>query len=73
VLLREKVYPPGRAASLRSVHARFGRRVRWAAVSVLLGAWFLSLMLDLGGGLSNLLLVLGIVVLFYELLAAEPR
>jgi len=55
------------------VHARFGRRVRWAAVSVLLGAWFLSLMLDLGGGLGNLLLVLGIVVLFYELLAAEPR
>jgi hypothetical protein len=50
---------------------RFGHRVRWMAVWALLAAWFISLMLDLGGGLGNLLLVLAVVVLFYELLAAD--
>jgi hypothetical protein len=50
---------------------RFGHRVRWLVVWLFLAAWFLSLMLDLGGGLANLLLVLAIVVLFYELLAAD--
>ena len=52
---------------------RTGHRVRWAAVLVLLAGWFVSLMLDVGGGLANLLLAAAIVVLFYELLAAEPR
>lgn len=52
--------------------ARLGHRVRWTAVWLFLAAWFLTLMLDVGGGLANLLLVLAVVVLLYELLAAEP-
>lgn len=51
--------------------ARFGHRARWTAVWVLLVVWFAALMLDLGSGLANLVLVLAIVVLFYELLAVD--
>ena len=46
-------------------------RVRWITVWVFLAAWFVTLMLDLGGGLGNVLLVLAAVVLFYELLAVD--
>ena len=51
--------------------ARYGHRARWTAVWVLLLVWFVSLMLDLAGGLANLVLVLAVVVLFYELLAVD--
>jgi len=51
--------------------ARTGHRVRWVVVWLFLAAWFLSLMLDLGGGLGNVLLVLAAVVLLYELLAVD--
>lgn len=52
----------------------FGHRARWTAVWVLLAVWFVALMLELGAGLANLLLVLAVVVLFYELLAVDrPR
>ena len=50
---------------------RSAHRARWTLVWVLLAVWFLSLMLDLGGGLANLVLVLAVVVLFYELLAVD--
>lgn len=50
---------------------RLGHRVRWTAVWLLLAAWFLGLMLGVGGGLPNLLLVLALVVLLYELLAVD--
>ncbi len=36
-----------------------------------IAAWFVTLMLDIGGGVGSLLLVLAVVVLFYELLAAD--
>jgi hypothetical protein len=51
--------------------ARFGHRLRWILVWVFLAAWILTLILDLGGGLRNVLLVLAVVVLFYELLAVD--
>ncbi len=51
--------------------ARTGHRARWIAVWAFLAAWFVSLMLDLGGGLGNVLLVLAAVVLLYELLAVD--
>jgi hypothetical protein len=50
---------------------RAAHRIRWTAVWVLLAAWFVGLMLNVGGAGLNLLLVLGIAVLIYELLAAE--
>lgn len=53
--------------------AALGHRVRWIAVWVFLLGWFLALMLGWGGGLGNLLLVLGIVTLLYELLAVDRR
>lgn len=40
-------------------------------MSVLVMAWFGSLLFDVGGSLTNLLLVLAAVVLFYELLAVD--
>lgn len=51
--------------------ARTGHRVRWVVVWAFLAGWFVSLMFDLGGGLGNLLLVLAMVVLLYELLAVD--
>ena len=51
--------------------ARTGHRVRWIVVWAFLAAWLVSLMLDLGGGLGNVLLVLSGVVLLYELLALD--
>jgi hypothetical protein len=51
--------------------ARTGHRVRWIVVWAFLAAWFVSLMLDLGGGLGNVLLVLAGIVLLYELLALD--
>lgn len=62
-------FPHGR--TLVAVLARFGHRVRWTAVWVLLAVWFIALTFDLAGGLANLLLVLAVVVLFYELLAVD--
>lgn len=51
---------------------RAAHRVRWTAVWLLLAAWFLGLMLSVGGAALNLLLILAIAVLVYELLAADP-
>lgn len=51
---------------------RLGHRVRWTAVWVLLAAWFGAVMLEVGGGLANVLLVLALAVLVYELLARDP-
>jgi len=53
------------------VLAPLAHRVRWIAVWVLLLAWFAALVLDWGGGLGNVLLVLAVAVLVYELLAAD--
>ncbi len=52
---------------------RAAHRIRWAAVWTLLVGWFLGLMLNVGGAAVNLLLFLGLAILVYELLAAEPR
>ena len=51
--------------------ARTGHRIRWVVVWAFLAAWFITLMLDLGGEIRNLLLVLAAVVLLYELLAVD--
>ena len=50
---------------------RAAHRIRWTAVWVLLAAWFVGLMLSVGGAGLNLLLVLAIAILIYELLAAD--
>lgn len=50
---------------------RLAHRIRWTAVWVLLLGWSLSLVSGIGGNLPNLLLVLAIVVLLYELLAVD--
>ncbi len=50
---------------------RAAHRIRWTAVWLLLAAWFLGLMLNTGGAAVNLLLILAIAVLIYELLAAD--
>ncbi len=51
---------------------RLGHRVRWALVWTLLLLWVASLVVNVGGAAANVLLVLGLVLLFYELLAADP-
>lgn len=51
---------------------RAAHRIRWMAVWLLLGAWSLALVLNIGGAAGNLLLVLALAVLIYELLAADP-
>lgn len=56
-------YPP--------VAERLGHRVRWTLVWALLAAWLVALVLDLGGGAVNLLLVAALAVLLYELLVAD--
>jgi hypothetical protein len=50
---------------------RAAHRIRWTAVWLLLAAWFAALMLNIGGAAGNLLLVLAVAVLIYELLAAD--
>lgn len=45
--------------------------MRWALVWTLLAAWLVALVLDLGGGAANVLVVVAVAVLFYELLAAD--
>lgn len=50
---------------------RTAHRARWTVVWGLLLLWSASLILDIGGGLANLALILAIVVLFYELLAVD--
>ncbi|MBI2773324.1 MAG: hypothetical protein HYX56_02380 [Chloroflexi bacterium] len=50
---------------------RSGHRARWIAAGAFLMGWALSLMFDWGGGLGNLLLILGVVTLLYELLAVD--
>jgi len=51
--------------------ARSGHRARWAAAWILLAVWFVSLVTGFGGALANLVLVLAVVVLLYELLAVD--
>ncbi len=65
------MYRRASAPTLSGVLARTGHRVRWIAVWGFLLAWFVTLMLDLGGGLGMLFLVLAAVVLLYELLAVD--
>lgn len=48
-------------------------RVRWVSVWALIALWLLALALDLGGNLVHLLLVVGLAILVYELLAEEPE
>ena len=50
---------------------RFGHRVRWTTAWLLLAIWFVTLMLDVGAGIANLLLVLGLGLVVYELLAVD--
>lgn len=53
---------------------RFGHRIRWTAAWLVLLVWFVTFMLDVAGGVSSLLLVLGVALLFYALLAVDrPR
>ena len=54
-----------------SLMTRFGSRARWTAAWVLILAWFLALILDAATGLANLLLVLGVALLLYALLAVD--
>lgn len=48
------------------------RRIRWSLVWTLIAVWFLALAFDWGGNRAHLLLLVAIVLLIYELLAAEP-
>ncbi len=48
-------------------------RARWFAVWALIALWLAALAFDLGGNLAHLLLVLGLALLVYELLAEEPE
>ncbi len=48
-------------------------RVRWIAVWVLIVLWLVALATNAGGNFGHLLLVGGIALLVYELLAEEPR
>ena len=50
---------------------RAAHRVRWALFWILIAAWSVGLVLGLGGGAPNLLLLLAIAVLVYELLAVD--
>ncbi|MBU6422535.1 MAG: hypothetical protein KGJ98_03940 [Chloroflexota bacterium] len=50
---------------------RLGHRVRWSIVWVLLAAWLVALVFGLGGGAANAVLVVALLVLSYELLAAD--
>lgn len=51
---------------------RAAHRARWTVVWVLLAAWFGGLMLGVGGNALNLLLILALAVLVYELLVVDP-
>ncbi len=48
-------------------------RARWLAVWALIALWLIALAFDFGGNLAHLLLVLGLALLVYELLAEEPE
>lgn len=48
-------------------------RARWIAVWVLIALWLLALALDFGGNWAHLLIVVGIGILIYELVAEEPE
>ncbi len=50
---------------------RLGRRLRWTVAIALLVLWLISLLMNIGGEGRIGLLVAGILVLLYELLAAE--
>ncbi len=48
-----------------------GHRVRWIAIWLFVVAWFVALAANVGGGAANLLLVLAIALLVYELLIED--
>jgi hypothetical protein len=48
-------------------------RARWIVVWLLIALWLLALSLDFGGNWAHLLVVLGIALLVYELVAEEPE
>lgn len=51
--------------------AAAGHRVRWTAVWLLVGAWFVALALNVAGSLVHLLLLGAIGILVYELLVED--
>ena len=53
------------------MYMRMGHRLRWAIVWTLLVAWVAFIVFDWGGRFANALLFLAVIVLVYELLAAE--
>ena len=53
------------------VTQRFGHRLRWTVSAVLFIVWFAALITNVGGAGATALLVAAIVVLLYELLAAD--
>ncbi len=65
------MYFPRSIRTLWAMLARSGHRARWAAAWILLAVWFVSLVTGFGGALANLVLVLAVVVLLYELLAVD--
>jgi uncharacterized protein DUF5670 len=48
-----------------------GHRIRWAAVALLVAAWFVALAVNVAGNGVHLLLVGAIVILVYELLIGD--
>lgn len=48
-------------------------RARWIVVWLLIALWLLALSLDIGGNWAHLLIVGGIALLVYELVAEEPE
>lgn len=48
-------------------------RARWLGVWVLIALWLVALALNVGGNLAHLLLVGGIALLVFELLAEQPK
>lgn len=59
-------------ASLRIVSVATAHRVRWIAVWALVLAWFIAEAANVGGNAVHIVLLLAIVLLVYELLAADP-
>lgn len=50
---------------------RLGHRLRWILAAVLFILWSGALVLDLAGAAANLILAAAIVLVLYELLAAD--
>lgn len=55
------------------VLAMTAARARWIGVWSLIALWLVALAFNIGGNLAHLLLVAGIALLVYQLLAEEPE